>query len=267
VLSNVFLKSLRDERRALALWGMGTALLIAMMVAFYPSIKDNEQIEELAEAYPENLMALMGIGDLTDIASGAGYLSAELFGFMGPLLFIIYAVRLGSGAVAGEEGRGTLEVLLSEPITRGRLVVQKAAAVVSATVLLAVAYWAVLAIGAAGAGMDVGPLRLAEATFSLLLLGLAFGALALAVGCVAGGWGTSVGVASAVALGTHLLNALGGMVDYMEPARWLSPFYYYSGADPLRNGLHLGHAAVLLVAIGVLLMVAYFGLRRRDLQL
>ncbi len=267
MLSNVFLKSLRDERKALALWGVGTALLIAMMVAFYPSIKDNEQIEELVETYPENLLALMGIENLADISSGAGYLSLELFGFMAPLLFTIYAVRLGSGAVAGEESRGTLEVLLSEPITRGRLVVQKAAAMVSATVLLAVVYWAVLAIGAAGAGMDVSPLRLAAATFGLLLLGLAFGALALAVGCLTGSWGTSVGVVSAVAVGTHLLNAVGGMVDYLEPVRWLTPFYYYNGAEPLRNGLHAGHAAILVAAVAVLVVVAHFGLQRRDLRL
>jgi ABC-2 type transport system permease protein len=45
----------------------------------------------------------------------------------------------------------------------------------------------------------------------------------------------------------------------------LSPFYYYSSADPITNGLHIGHAGVLLATTAVLLAIAVVTFNRRDL--
>ena len=115
--------------------------------------------------------------------------------------------------------------------------------------------------------MDVTALRLAAAVFSLLLLGVCFGAVTFAAGCFTGGRGASIAIGAGVALGCFFLNSLVGIVSYMEPARWVSPFFYYNGADPLANGLDLVHAAVLLATIAILFAAGYFGLGRRDLRL
>ena len=54
-------------------------------------------------------------------------------------------------------------------------------------------------------------------------------------------------------------------MDALEPYRKVSPFYYYSGADPLSNGLDPGHVAVLVGITMVLLAMGVFAFRRRDL--
>ena len=267
MLSNVFFKSLRDERWAMGWWASGLSLLAAMLIAIFPTFRGTDDFNRLVEAYPENLKALFGFTELMDITSAVGFLNAELFAFMAPLLFVIHGVVLGSGAIAGEEGRGTLEILLTEPIARGKLVAQKFAAMITATAVLALVLWIVLVIGSLAVDMDVSALRLAAATFSVMLLGVTFGALALAAGCFTGSRSTSVAVVAAVAVGTYFLNAASGIVGYMQPAKWLSPFYYYNGADPLANGLNPAHAAVLLATIAVLLGAGYVGLRTRDLRL
>jgi ABC-2 type transport system permease protein len=138
---------------------------------------------------------------------------------------------------------------------------------ITAAVVFALVLWIVLVIGALVIDMDVSALRLSAVTFSVMLLGVTFGALALAAGCFTGNRGTSVAVVAAVAVGTYLLNAVSGIVSYMEPAKWLSPFFYYNAADPLANGLNPAHAAVLLSTTAVLLGAGYLGLRRRDLRL
>ena len=166
MLNNVFFKSLRDERWAMVWWALGLSLLAALVIAFFPSIRGNDDFNRLMESYPENLKALFGFTELTDITSAVGFLNAELFAFMAPLLFVIHGVVLGSGSIAGEEGRGTLEILLTEPITRGTLVAQKFAAMITATVVLALVLWIVLVIGALAIDMDVSALRLAATTFS-----------------------------------------------------------------------------------------------------
>ena len=266
MLGNVFLKSLRDQFLATVWWGLGLGLLAAVMIAFYPSIRGNDDFNTLLESYPENLMALFGMTELTDITSAAGFLNAELFGLMAPLIFVIHGIVAGSGAIAGEEGRGTLEILLTEPISRGRLVVQKFAAMITVSAALAVVLWIVLFTGALAIDMDVSAVGLAAITFSVMLLGVAFGALAFAAGCFTGSRSTSAAMVAAVAVATYLMNAAGGIVSYMQAAKWLSPFFYYNDSDPLVNGLSPVHTAVLLSAAAVLFGAAYFGMGRRDLR-
>jgi ABC-2 type transport system permease protein len=176
-------------------------------------------------------------------------------------------VAQGSGAIAGEERTGTLEILLSEPIPRGQLILEKFAALVAATVILAVVLWTVLTVGSLAVNMEISPLRLAEMTISVTLLGLTFGALAFAIGGAIGGRGRSIGVAAAAVAASYVLNTLSIIVDFMELTRWLSPFYYYNGATPLVNGLNPFHALTLLAVMLALAATAYFGFQRRDLRL
>ena len=267
MLNNVFFKSLRDDRWATAWWASGLGLLAALIIAIFPSIQGNVELNDLVESYPENIKALLGIAELTDITSAAGFLNAELFAFMVPLLFVIHGIVLGSYAIAGEEGRGTLEILLTEPITRGKLAAQKFAAMITVTAILALVLWIVLAIGAIAIGMEISALRLAAATFSVMLLGFVFGAIAFAAGCFTGNRSISIAIAAGFAVVTYFLNAASGIVSYMQAAKWLSPFFYYNAADPLVHGLNPAHAAVLLSATAILLGAGYAGLRRRDLRL
>ncbi|MFV1971387.1 MAG: ABC transporter permease, partial [Acidimicrobiia bacterium] len=68
------------------------------------------------------------------------------------------------------------------------------------------------------------------------------------------------------ALVLYILNAFLPFNDTLAGyAKW-SPFYYYLGSDPLVNGMHWGHGAVLTgLAIGLIaLAVALF--ERRDLR-
>ncbi len=266
MLRNVLLKSLRDTRRAMMWWSIGLILLALMMMAFYPSIRESaEELEGYVEALSPEVMALFA-GEITDMTSPEGFLNSQLYFLMLPLLFLIFAISYGSGATAGEEDKGTLDLLLANPVTRVQVVLEKFAAMVLATLVLAVAFWAALAIGADVVDMEIGLGRLAEATFSGVLLGLMFGTLALAVGSASGNRGLSIGISSAAGVASYFLNALAPISESIEPLRVLSPFYYYIDADPLSNGLNIGHAGLLLALTAILLAAALVTFDRRDLD-
>ena len=266
MLRSVFLKSLRDQRRALLWWGAGLVLLAAVLIAFYPAIRDNPSVQDYMDAMPEALQSLFGSAEFVDITSPAGYLNLEGFGFMLPVLFLIFAIALGTSTIAGEEERGTLELLLSNPISRRRVIIEKFGALVVESFLLGAVVWASLAAGAVIIDMDIGIGRLAEACLGLALLGITFGALAIALGCLRGRRGFGLGVASAVAVAAYFLNALGQLVDILDPYRRLSPLYYYNSANPLADGLNAVHVIVLLAATVVLAGVALIAIERRDLH-
>ena len=264
MLRNIFAKTLYDQRRSLIWWSVGIILLALYLAFLYPSVRDNAATyDNILKAMPEALAKSL-IGEFSSYASPDGYLNSSIFFLSVPLLFLIYTIGQGSGAVAGEEERGTMDLLLGNPLPRWRVVVDKFGAQVVGILLLAFAFWASLLIGAVFVKMDINAGRLAAVTFSGVLLGLVFGALALALGCIRGDRGLSIGVASSVAVATYFLNSLATSAKWLEPYRKLSPFYYYIGADPLVNGLNLGHAAVLLGLIVVLLAVALLAFQRRD---
>ena len=161
MLRNIVLKTLHDRRRSLLFWGIGFILLGAIMIAFFPVIRDAPFISEYLESFPEEFLALFA-GEVTDYTSPEGFLNGELFFLMYPLLLLIYAIGFGSGAIAGEEERGTLDLLLYNPINRWRLVLEKFIAMLICILLLVVVFWAALAIGGAIIDMGLNLLRLAQ---------------------------------------------------------------------------------------------------------
>jgi beta-exotoxin I transport system permease protein len=265
VLRNVFLKTLADVRRALAWWSLGLIGMAALMIAVYPTVRDNPDLNELVQDYPEALKAFIAFGGDVDYVSGAGYLGSELFSFMVPLLLLIAAVGAGARATAGEEEGGTLDLLLANPISRRRLVVEKLAALAAELGLLALVLWLSLLVGGELVGMDVSAAHLGAATAAAALLAFAFGAIAVCAGAVSGRRGVAVGVAAAGAVAAYLVNSLAALVDFLEPVRKASPYYHYVASDPLRHGLGLGNAAFLVALALLAATVAVVSFDRRDL--
>ncbi|WP_217923464.1 ABC transporter permease subunit [Miltoncostaea oceani] len=263
---DVAIATLRGLRRSLTWWAIGLAALVAVQVSVYPTVRDDSGFADLTEQYPEVLKDLFGFGEAGfDYTSAAGYLGAELFSLMVPLLLIIAAVGTGAGGIAGEEERGTLDLLLSLPVSRGRVVAEKLVAMAAEVLLLGLVVWVALAVGVRAVDMDVSVAHLAAAAFSAALLAMTFGALAMLAGAATGRRATAIGAAAALAVAAYLVNSLGGLVSWLEPLRPLTPFHHYEAPDPLRHGLEAGHLAVLIALPLVVAVVAVLAIDRRDL--
>ena len=265
MLRNVFLKTLRDARRAIGWWTLGLIAMTALMVAAYPAVRDNPNLNKMVEDYPDAFKAFLGLGEAVDYTSPAGYLNSELFSFMVPLLLLIAAIAAGARATAGEEERGTLDLLLANPISRRRLVLDKLAALCAELVLLALALWLALIVGAAAVGMHISAAHLAAAITAAALLALAFGTIALFLGALLGHRGAAIGIAATSAIAAYLLSSLAELVTFLKPLRVASPFYHYAANDALRAGLAPEHIAVLLALALAAAAAALIAFERRDL--
>lgn len=261
MLRNVFLKTLWDQRRTFLWWIIGLLLLSLYTAGLYPSIAKTS-FTDYIKALPPALTALFG--DSFSLATAEGYLNAYFFDMMGPIFFVIYAIGAGSGAIAGEEDRGTLDILLAGPTKRWSVVLHKFAAMVAGTFLLGFFMWAGLVLAAVLVDMPLSFVRLAEASVGSVLVGLVFGSLALAVGCIRGNRGLSIGLPAAVTLAAYVLKVYAPLVEAMKPFQKLSPFYYANAARPLVNGMSIGDMSILAGLSLILLVVALFAFQRRD---
>ena len=240
-------------------------LLSGMIIVIYPSVREaGDALQQYQESFPEEVMGLFA-GGITDLASPEGYLKAELFFLTVPMLFLIYTITTGSGTIATDEKRGTLELLLSFPITRRKVVLHKFFAMVISTLILATIFSIALIVASIPAGMGINFIRVGEATLSAALLGVLFGTLALALGASTGNRGLSVGITSGIAVLSYFLNALGPFVSWIGPLYVVSPFHFYIGSDPLLNGLNGLHVIALVFPTIVAVTVAIMKFERRDI--
>lgn len=261
LLRSVARRAIYDQRRALVGFGVGLVAFSIMIGGIWPTVRDQgAEFQKLLDSYPPALKAAFDIGTF----DGAGFLKGEMFSFMLPLLFLVFAVGRGADLIAGEEERGALDVLLSQPLSRRRILLEKAMGLLAGIGLLTLVTFVALAIVVTMGDFGVSLAKLAGASLLLYLLGAVFGIGALAIGALRGRRGLAIGGAAALAAALYLVQVVSRLVPSMEGAKWASPFYYYSGGDPLVLGLTAWHAMVLLALVGVLLAVAVIGFERRD---
>jgi ABC-2 type transport system permease protein len=261
-MRSVFGKTVYDRRHGLVWWTLGLGLLVVATMSVWPSVRD--EYAKLVRNYPETLLAFFGI-DKAGLGTSAGYLQAEIFSLFLPLVLCIYMIAGASSVTAGEEEAGTLELLLAQPVSRTRVALEKFAGLCAAAAVVTVGFFVVLVGSTSVFDLRISVVHLLAATFSGYLLALLFGAVALFAGCATGHRALAAGVAAGLALAMYLLTSLAALVEGLKRFRPASPFWWYSGNEPLRHGLEPLHVALLVALTAVALAGALVAFGRRDL--
>jgi ABC-2 type transport system permease protein len=265
MLGSVFAKTIREQRRSLAWWALGLVAASVFTTAVYPAVKDNAaSLADVVDSLPEGLRRAL-LGASGDFFSPTGYLQARMFSTFAPLLLLVYAIGAGSRAIAGEEEARTLDILLSLPVARRRVLLDKAAAMLAATATLGLVLWIAIAVTGPAFEVRVGAAPLAAAVTNAVLIALVFGGIALAVGTASGRRSLATGIATAFAAGTYLVDVLALSVDGLGWLQRLSPFFYYREPNVLSAGLDAADAGVLMAVVLVALGAALLAFERRDL--
>ena len=258
-------RGVADHRRALAGWCVGAVAYIAMIAAIFPSLAGSGSLDKLVQNYPDVLKSLFGISGSGSLSSGAGFLDAELFSFMLPLIVLVLAIGSGARTFAGDEDAGRLELVLAYPVRRRAAVLAKGVAV--GAEIMAVCLCSGIALALSNPVFDLGlsAAHVAASVAGLALLGLLFGWCALGVGAGTGNRGLAIALPAALAAAGYLVSGLHSLAGWLDPFRFLSAFWWL-GTAPLQNGIRgSGGLVVAIVALAALLGGALL-VERRDLK-
>lgn len=264
-MTSVLARAVLDRRRSLFWWTFGVVVYCAFIVAVWPVIDGSEDFEQLYSDMPEALQAMFGADGFTDFTSPAGFLNTYLFSMILPFIFTGLAVSLGSSLLAGEEEDGLLDLVLSYPVRRRRLVLEKIGAMEVSLLVVGVATVVVLLLAKEPVSLDVGLSGLVSATLGSVLFALVHGLLALLAGAWRGDVGLATGVGWGVALFGYLLNILANIDDSLD---WLAPFspLHWATADsPVSGELPVSYLA-LVAAAAVLTASVVLVFERHDLS-
>jgi ABC-2 type transport system permease protein len=252
-------KTLRDVRTA-ALWiGIANFAMALFVVVVYPRYHDQLKDFEMPAAFRGLL------GEAGGWATPAGFLTAEFFSWV-PLLLITLAIIGATGALAGEEGAGTLDRLGEQQVTRTRLVLEKTAGLALAVIIATAVCIPGFAIGLLFVDMDLSLARITLAVANMLPVSLLFLTLSLWAAAALPSRGAAAAVAIGAVVATYFLNAIGGAVEALDGVRKLSPFYWSDASGVLLHGFRdWPHAAGLLAIAGVFLLLAVHAFARREI--
>jgi beta-exotoxin I transport system permease protein len=209
------------------------------------------------------LKTLFGLSN--DFTTGPGYLDAELFSLMLPLLAIVLAVGSGGRAIAGEEEAGRLELILAYPVRRRDAVLARGAALAVEIGFFCAAEIVALAVLDPIVGLDLRAGRLVGGVAAVGLVACTYGWLALAVSAALPSRALAIGVAAAAAAAGYLIGGLHAIAAWLDPFRFLSPFWWV-GQAPLRSGVDGLGVAVVGAAALALLGAAAILFEHRDVQ-
>jgi ABC-2 type transport system permease protein len=254
VLRGPFSRDLWALKGVTLAWAGGLAALMAFMVAVEPTLR--EPMEQLIGGY--GALAATLAADLLAPGALVGLMFAV---FLAPALAVFAALQ--AGRFAGELEDGLMVLDLSTPLGRVRLLLSRAAAVLSAAAFALLVCLLTATLVGRLSGVPIDTWTLARAAVAALTVVLVY----LAVGLAVSGW-LRPAWAAAIAGGLALIDFVYGMVvSLLRLPGWttdISVFGRYG--NPAIEGLSFSQHGVLLLVGALLVALAALGFTRRDLS-
>ena len=168
----VLTQAVRRRRTSLLWWSLGLVGVVALLAVAYPTVRDNAELDRTFAGLPPEVQGLLGLGGQATLTSPVGYLNSQFFANLLPVMLLVFAVGVAAWAISGDEAAGTLELLLANPVGRGRVAAERAGALVVLVAALAAVCGAALIAMSPAAGLEKGvPAgRLLAATLACALL-------------------------------------------------------------------------------------------------
>ena len=260
-LRSVFLKTLRDYRVAILGWGIGMGLIVVSPMASVATlIATPQQRAELAVVAAQFTWNAASVA----VTTVGGYATFKIG--ISIFLIAVWPLLAASRMLRGEEDRGSLDVLLTQPRGRVRVAVEKLAAMWTALALMGVLIGVVAYAG--GRAFD-GEFGLGDGLLfgiNLALFCAVIGGVALFISQFTHERGTAAGWTAGLLLVFIVVDMVHRLVPGAEWFSRLSPIYYYNLSKSLvpSYGTNVGGMAVLAGLAVVLSGAAIWLFARRD---
>lgn len=245
---------MRQGRLSLIIWAASISLLMGMCVLIFPEMSSDMDDVGAMFSNMGGFSAAFGM-DKINFGSFVGFFAIECGNILG-LGGAFYAALTGITALAKEEKEHTAEFLLTHPISRIQVVVEKLLAVFTQILILNL-----VAIGVTAACSVVIEEEIPIRIMALLFTAYFFMQLEIAEICFGisaflrqGGLGIGLGAAAMF----YFMNIIANLTDKLKFIKYITPFGYCDGADIIaEEALSAGYLAVGVV-LGVLGIVCGF---------
>lgn len=254
---------IQRQWKALVTFSVALSLILAVVVVMYPSMAEDMG----------GLMSLVdGLGmftdalklDISQLNSLIGFYGMEMESMVG-IAGALYAAYLGISLLSKEESRHTAEFLLTHPIKRQRIYLEKAAALVLLLTLFNLIIYVMAYLSILLSGQSVPILGFTLLHLASLLVQLNIGLLCFGLSAFLKS--ESIGLGMGVALLLYFFSLFANIWQELAWLRFITPFQYAFASDILKTEqLDLG---LIAIVFGTSLLICLAGLihyNRRDID-
>ena len=252
--------TLRLSRWAIVGWISFLVLYSFLIIWIYPVLAENEGLALYVQSMPEEVLNTIGLTpEIVDdlFAEGGfsfeGWLATEYLAWW-PIMVGIYAFMFCSGIVAREAERGTMELLLSQPVSRSRIVSSKLLGflVIIATIIAGSLIGIILSLPLVDVGLDLWRVFLVLAQAGMLVGVIA--AYSTLVSSLVMDPRKAMTISGGLMAFSYILNLLAPALSGMD---WILRFSLFSYFKPFEILLH-GNFSLQTVAVYLILIIVFF---------
>lgn len=257
---SLIIHEIKSRWVAILAWGIGLFLFGALYISVFPEV--SAQMNTLADL---DIYKVMGL----QLGSFEAYIASVVLLFI-PLLLGVYCIISSTAALAGDEDRGTLEVIVAMPLARWQIFTAKVTAITAVAVLImllgGLGNAAVLAAVKKTTPISITPFDLFLALLGGLPLAFAFIMIGFFLGALLPSRRTAVLVMTIYFIASYFGENIAGMVKSIESVKYVSLFYYYdTTVTVFTEGIKVTDILILLGVAAVFFTLALVFFNKRNI--
>lgn len=244
-------KEIYQRRWSILSYSIGAFLFLVLYVAIYPSFQsESAKFDELIRSYPKALLEAFNIDQLR-MTTVEGYVSAEHFSFVWPLMAMFFGVATAGAAIAGEVDKGTMSFMLSLPIGRIRMFLAKYFSAIVSIVFFAFVSIMTFVPLARAYNLTISASNVFKTTILSAVFMWAIYCIGLFVSSIANEKSTVYFSVGGLLLAMYVLKILSGLINSLDKFKYMTLFYYYSPDKALVSGQLSVSAFLVLIGVGL----------------
>jgi ABC-2 type transport system permease protein len=227
---------MRQYRKSAVAWVITYAVLLPLVMSAMPMfVEESGAIKDMLSKLPEAVLASLEINP--DLFTGSvGYFS-YVFLYIG-LTAAVQALNLGLSVISKENRMKTVDFLLSKPVPRAFIYLQKLSAALAVLFISQVSFYiaAVVSVSIQSPdGFDFKTFALIALTFTFIQL--FFLCLGMFLAVLFDRIKSAVSLTMGVAFGVFFIGMVSSIAD-SEALRYLSPLRYFDNGYIIANGAY-----------------------------
>ncbi len=233
---NILWKELKDKKWLFIIYTITGVLFVCLYVFLYPSIqKSGANVSEIIKSLPADLNKAFGL-DASSFNTLEGLLSGKHFSLIWPILLIGLSVSMAASFISGEIEKSTMEILVSEPISRLSVFTSKL--ISGALIVLVFVIISILVVLPLStfSNISVIALNFYKLTFLGYLFGLAIFGISMFFSAIFSEKGKAIFATVGLLILMYVINIVSLLKDSLENIKYFSLFYYFNYTDVLVHG-------------------------------
>lgn len=227
---NLIWETIKERKWSVIIYSIVSILLLLLYVALFPSLQNQtQQLTEVLKSMPEGLLKALGSSpaQLSNFNLET-LLASKQFSMVFQLLAAVLAISIAGNDIAGEIEKGTIEFLLSQPISRLKFYFARFfSGIILLTIFVVCSTLVVIPIAAT---FNVS--YVTDVYFKLfwvaLLYSLAIYAFSYFLSAIFSNKGRVYGISASIITFMYVAFLVSALKDNLDKLKYLSFFHYFS---------------------------------------